>query len=255
MIDARICSWCQNEKFLGLELDSLLFSLPLSLCLEFCPFLARKAGLLRDIHVWTSFRLTESFALPMSLPTLPPNFKSEPVALSLSLFLEKEDEPAPLQIFDPRCSGNKLLRCSPRLPPQSPPEVNAAQTIGKKNASMASKQPKPLRSSPRLSSASKTRNAVLESLNARAFRRSPRLNSTPDPNPDSFPGTLPGSSRKSDSLKGRGSLENSKSSMFHENSPSRSPRFTSTQNGKAELSFEKVRSSSLVIFNFRSILS
>ncbi|XP_035542186.1 DNA (cytosine-5)-methyltransferase CMT2-like isoform X2 [Juglans regia] len=170
---------------------------------------------------------------------LPLKIKYKPVALSL--LPENEDEPAPLQIFDPRCSGNKRLRRSPRLTPRSPPEVNAAQTIGKKAASMASKQSKPHRSWPRLSSASETRNAALKCLNARSFRRSPRLNNTPDPNPDSFPGTLRGSSRKSDSLKGRGSLENSKLSMFHENSPRRSPRFMPTQNGKAELSLDKVK--------------
>lgn len=179
---------------------------------------------------------------------LPPKLKYKSVALSL--LPENEDEPAPLQIFDPRCSGNKRLRRSPRLTPWSPPEVNAARTIRKKTASMASKQSKPLRRSPRLSSASETRNAALECLNARSFRRSLRLNNTSDPNPDSFPATLTGTSRKSYSLKCRGSLENSKSSLFHENSPRRSPRFMPTQNGKAELSLDKVRSSPLVRLTF-----
>ncbi|XP_062146125.1 DNA (cytosine-5)-methyltransferase CMT2-like isoform X4 [Alnus glutinosa] len=113
-------------------------------------------------------------------------------------------------------SKDQPVRMSPRFAPPIHPEGNAAQSTAKNSASVASNQSKLLRRSPRLSSASATANAALTPLHAQGFRRSPRLNASPDP------GTLPESSRKSGSVKGRarrGSLGKSETRVSHEESP------------------------------------
>jgi hypothetical protein len=131
-------------------------------------------------------------------------------------------------------SKDQPVRMSPRFAPPIHLEGNAAQSTAKKSASVASNQSKLLRRSPRLSSASAIANAALTPLHAQGFRRSPRLNASPDP------GTLPESSRKSGSVKGRarrGSLGKSETRVSHEESP----RIGSPKIGTTEVTVVKVR--------------
>ncbi|XP_059441430.1 DNA (cytosine-5)-methyltransferase CMT2 isoform X2 [Corylus avellana] len=134
-------------------------------------------------------------------------------------------------------SDNKPVRRSPRFAPPIPPasDVNAAQNTAKKSASVASNQSKPLRRSPRLSSAPATANAALARLHAQGIRRSPRLNGSPGPDP----GTLPESSRKSGSVKGKGSLGKPETRVLLGNTP----RFGSSKIGTTEVTVVEIKRS------------